>query len=394
MFIRGSKFIICFIFTLLITSLLNSCLSPRKAYINDKEISIAAVGDVMCHKPQLKAAYDPDCECYSFASVFHPVRKYLYDAHLTIANLETTLPGKPSLYKGYPYFGSPDALIRDLRKAGVNVLSTANNHSLDTGRLGLMRTIQVANRFSFYHTGTYTSTNDWQDRRVLIIKKNGFRLAFLSYTFGLNGLPIPRGAKVNVMRKKDIAHDLKYAHNLKPDAIFVLYHFGKEYVRFPSQRQKDYTHYAFVHGANVVIGTHPHVLQPYAVKKVTDIYGKSRQRLVAYSLGNFVSSQKWRFVNGGIIFYFDLIKKTTPRPTSQEIVFANIRYEPVFTYVQYKEKKTKYFILPVKEYLKNNQNLRLPHKAYKRMLQFYHDTNSHLARSQARTKRYSYKEKF
>ena len=376
-----------FIFIALTLYCLGLCLPLRKASMN-KRVTIAAVGDVMCHQDQLQAAYDADCKCYSFASVFRPVRKYLYNAHLSIANLETTLPGKPALYRGYPYFGSPDALTRDLRHAGINVLSLANNHSLDNGRLGLERTIRVLKRYRFYHTGSYISQQDWQRRRVLIIKKNGLRIAFLNYTYSVNGLRAPRGAKINLLRKRLIIQDLKYTRDFRPDAIIVLYHFGKEYARFPNQEQKDYTRFAFRHGANVVIGTHPHVLQSYQVQRITDIYGNSRQRLAAYSLGNFVSGQKWRFANGGIIFYFDIVKKVKARPIKHEIVFANIRYEPIWVYVELRKRQKKFFVLPVKEYLKNDQKLRLSRKAYKKMLQFYRDTSSHLAKSRSRTKRY------
>ena len=371
---------------------LSFCLDVRKSYKEGPHIRIAAVGDVMCHRPQLEAAYETDCECYRFDSVFAPLSKYLQNAHLSIANLETTLPGKPHLYRGYPFFGSPDALARALYRRGIDLLTLANNHSLDNGAAGLLRTLKTVHKIGFYSLGTYSSQKDWEARRVLLIKKNGFKLAFLNYSKDTNGIAIPKNLKVNLMRRREIAADLKAAHELKPDAIIVLYHFGGEYRLWPSARQKAYAHYAFWHGADVVLGTHPHVVQPYRIVQMKDIYGRRRKRLVAYSLGNFISSQRWRYANGGIIFYFDLIKKRSYRNRNRkaEILFGGIGYEPVWVYIKYEKKNRKYYVLPIKEYLKNDKEMKLAPRDYQAMLQFFRDTKRHLRQSQISVRRFSH----
>ena len=365
----------------------------RKSYKEGPHIRIAAIGDVMCHRPQLEAAYETDCECYRFDPVFAPVRKYLENAHLSIANLETTLPGKPHLYRGYPFFGSPDALAKALYRGGIDLLTLANNHSMDNGAAGLLRTLKTVRKIGFYSLGTYSSQEDWKARRVLVIRKNGFRLAFLNYSKDTNGLAIPKGLKVNLMRKKEIAADLKAAHELRPDAIIVLYHFGDEYRLWPSARQEAYAHYAFRHGADVVLGTHPHVVQPYKIVQVKDIYGRRRKALIAYSLGNFVSSQRWRYANGGIIFYFDLIKKRSYRNRNRnrkaEILFGSISYEPIWVYIKYEKKNRKYYVLPVKEYLKNDQEMKLSFRDHQAMLRFFRDTKRHLRQSQVLTRKFA-----
>ena len=345
----------------------------------------------MCHSPQLKAAYEESCKCYRFDPVFAPVRKYLENAHITIANLETTLPNKARLYRGYPRFGSPDALARALYRSGINMLSLANNHSLDNGAMGLLRTLKTVRKIGFYSLGTYSSREDWQRRRVLIIRKKGLKLAFLNYTKDTNGIPTPKGLRVNIMRKKEIAADLKLAHELKPDAIIALYHFGDEYRLWPSSRQISYTRHAFRHGADVVLGSHPHVLQPYKIIRLKDIYGRRRKRLVAYSLGNFVSSQRWRYVNGGMIFYFDLIKKRRRDRGGNKILFGGIHYEPIWTHVEYKKGKRKYHVLPIKEYLKKDKKTEpiLSARSYRDMLQFYRDTKERLKQSQNSVRRFS-----
>ncbi len=356
----------------------------NSSYSEGPHIRLAVIGDVMCHKAQLKAAYEKSCQCYRFDNVFAYIKKYLSFPHLAIANLETTLPGNSHLYGGYPLFGSPDALVRALRNAGVDLLSLANNHSLDTGRLGLVRTRQVSYRLGFYHLGTYSSHNEWNRQRVLLIRKKGFRLAFLNYSYGTNGIPIPRDVRVNILNKNNLAKDLRVAYSMKPDATIVLLHFGKEYNRFPSNLQKFYVNYAFHHGADIVLGTHSHVLQPFQIQKKKDIYGRTRKRFVAYSLGNFISNQRWRYTSGGIILYFDLIKVRKEK----QVRLGGIHYEPIWVYVEKKRNKKNYYVLPIKEFLGNNfLNLKLPPRDYYHMMQFYRDTKNHLRNSQKQSKR-------
>ena len=348
---------------LIIASSFYSCFSSditESRYTStDNYIRIVAVGDVMCHEAQLRAAYNSRCACYRFDSVFKPVRKHLSNGHITLANLETTLPGKRRLYKGYPNFGSPDSLAKALYRAGVDVLSLANNHSLDTGRLGLVRTIKVTQKIGFRTLGTYSSNRDWKKRRILLIKKRGFRLVFLNYSYGTNGIKIPSGLRVNLLNKKQISADLSLAHHARADAIIVIYHFGEEYKRWPGALQKEYTRHAFRHGADVVLGSHPHVLQPHKFLQIEDIYGRKRKRLVAYSLGNFVSNQRWRYANGGMIFYFDLLKTKTRgrRKTYQgRVRFGKVFYEPVWVYRKHEKhkktaKKYSFHVLPSNDYL-------------------------------------------
>ena len=374
MFYRAISVLLCSIsFTWL------ACGEKRKYEIRHKQISIGAVGDVMCHQAQLEASYDYDCDCYDFSTPFQFVKKYLASADLTIANLETTLPGKRSLFRGYPRFGAPDALVKALYEAGVDILTLANNHSMDTGQYGLERTIDVVDDIGFYHLGTYVSYDDWEERRVLFVEKNDFRLAFLNYSYSTNGIPIPKGVRVNLLDKNQIAQDIAYAYKEGVDAIIVLYHFGDEYKRWPNDKQKSYVNFAFRQGADVVIGTHPHVLQPYRFMKVRDIYGNLKKRLVLYSLGNFISNQRGRYKNGGIIFYFDFLKKKIYNQ-QRKLYFADVYFEPVWVFVEWNYHRRTYYLLPVKEYLKNDKKPRLPKKDYYRMLQFYRDTQSHLSR--------------
>jgi poly-gamma-glutamate synthesis protein (capsule biosynthesis protein) len=356
-------------------SLINGAEEPPR------RVTVTVVGDVMCHAPQLSAAYDAQSGKYEFDGVFAPVAHLLSAADLTIANLETTLPGKRALYSGYPQFGSPDALAVSLKKAGVDILTLANNHSVDKHRSGILRTLKIVEDLGFAHLGTYAGPADHERRRVLFVERSGIRLAFLNYTYDTNGIRVPPGTVVNLIGKGEgIAADLKYARAQKPDGIIVLYHFGAEYGRTPDAYQKKWVDFALHHGADIVLGGHPHVLQPFGVRKVTDRYNETRERLIAFSLGNFVSNQQRRYTDGGKIFHFTIERNPDP-DSPQRLLFRDIRYDPIWVYVDRGGKRPAYYVLPVNEYLENKGPMKLPDQAYARMMLFYRDTTEHLAPS-------------
>ncbi len=365
-----------------VCTLLGACLSLPYSRQSAKHVSFAAVGDVMCHTPQIRSAYKANCQCYLFHTVFRPIRPYVSQVDVAIANFETTLPGHPSKYKGYPLFGAPDSLMRALRYAGIDILSLANNHSLDNGAHGLRRTIQVARRLHLHHLGTYASYTARENTPILILHKKGLRLAFINYTYGTNGLPVPPGMKVNILDQKAIAADLRLAYEARADFTIVLYHFGKEYASKMSRMQKHYVRHAFYHGADVVLGTHPHVVQPYYAQIIQDKYGRRRRRLVAYSLGNFVSNQRKPLVDGGMILYFDLVKKHIQSVKKETQFFLrNVRHELIWVYVEKKGAAKNYYVLPIAKYKANNASPRLKGEDYKKMMRFYDEASSVLAAS-------------
>lgn len=346
-------------------------------------VTISVIGDVMCHAPQLSAAYNKKTRAYEFDSVFAPVKPLLAAADITIGNLETTLPGDRKKYSGYPQFGAPDSLAGALKRAGVDVLTLANNHSVDKFKSGMLRTIKVVDQMGFAHLGTYSSPDDHKKRRVLVMERKGLRLALLNYTYGTNGIRVPKGTVVNLIGKGDgIAADLKYARLQKPDAIIVLYHFGGEYLRAPDAYQKKWVNFAIDHGADIVLGGHPHVLQPFGVRKSKDRYGETRERLIAFSLGNFVSNQQRRYTDGGKIFHFTIERNPDYGPGDpQRVRFRDIRYDPVWVYVERKKTGRAYHVLPAADYVQNKGPIKLPKAAHSKLMRFYSDTTKHLAPS-------------
>ena len=345
----------------------------------EKTVQVSAVGDIMVHSTQLTSAFDPKCKCHNFHPVFKNIKEYLVSADIAFGNLETTLPGDSKLFAGYPQFGAPDELAHALKDAGFDILTTSNNHSVDTGRKGIDHTIDTLDSLGISHLGTYKSIEEFEKNRILLYTKNGINFAFLSYSYSTNGIAIPKDKVVNIIDKDRIREDIQLACSKKPDVLIVAYHFGTEYARFPDKFQKEMVDFAFQEGADIILGGHPHVLQPYELDLIQDKYGERKQRLVIYSLGNFVSGQIKRYTNGGMIFNFKLTKKMQTGKT--EISIQDVGYVPVFVYVSNDKSGYQYNVLPVEKYLKNDQEMKLTPTAYRSMLEFYEDTNSHLQKN-------------
>ncbi|MBT1688482.1 CapA family protein [Dawidia soli] len=299
-------------------------------------LSLLFVGDVMGHDSQIAAAYDPATKKYDYTACFQFIKPYIESADLAIGNLEVTLAGPP--YKGYPQFSSPDALARTLQDVGFDALVTANNHCVDRGRKGLERTVMMLDSLQMPHTGTFVDTVSRMNEHPMILERKGFKLAVLNYTYGTNGLPVYKPNIVNRLDTAIMRKDLIHARSLKPDAIIVFTHWGEEYQSLPSALQKRLTEFCFKHGAQLVIGAHPHVIQPME-------WRKAENRFVAYSLGNFVSGQRKRYTDGGAMAYIEL-EKIAYKPDSAITMIDSAAY-----YLEWVHRAPSrdYYILPAPE---------------------------------------------
>ncbi len=276
-------------------------LSPALSAQDTTYVSMLFGGDVMGHDSQIASAYDPTTKSYNYDPCFQFIKPYIAAADVSFANLEVTLAGPP--YKGYPQFSSPDALAVTLKDAGFDGLVTANNHCVDRGRKGLVRTIRMLDSLGIPRTGTFLDSADRAKATPMMLYKNGFAIAVLNYTYGTNGLPVHKPSIVNMLDTALIRRDIQRARAEKPDVIVVFTHWGNEYERLPSRAQKQITEFCFKHGATLVIGAHPHVIQPME-------WRKERNQFVAYSLGNFVSGQRKQYTDGGSMAYVRLSKVT------------------------------------------------------------------------------------
>lgn len=301
-------------------------------------LSMLFIGDIMQHDSQIQAAYQADTRTYDYTSCFQFVKPYFQSVDLTFGNLELTLAGPP--YTGYPQFSAPDELAVALKEAGMDILVTANNHSADRRKKGIDRTIAMLDSIGILHTGTFRDTVERLNDYPLVIEKNGFTIALLNYTYGTNGIPVNKPTIVNLIDTAVIRQDLMKAKVRKPDCIIVFTHWGLEYQSKPSAQQVALTEFCFKHGAQLVIGSHPHVLQPMEWRKESN-------QLVVYSLGNFVSGQRDRYKNGGAMVQVNLKKVT--HDSSSFTGIDSVGY--ILEYVhRTNESKKKYYVLPVPDF--------------------------------------------
>lgn len=242
-------------------------------------------GDIMMHLPQVKSATIAP-EKYDIHQNYKHIAPYVKEADLSIANLETTFGGKP--YRGYPQFSSPDTLAHALKDAGFDVLTTANNHCVDRGKHGLLRTLDILDKVGLKHTGTYRDSIERAQEHPLQLKINGLNLAVLSYTYGTNGIPVPTPTVVNLIDTLMTQEVKKIKDTETQDFIIVCIHWGNEYERKESRYQKALAKQLFEAGADLIIGSHPHVVQ--SAYHYTDTTTQ-REALVVYSLGNYISNQ-------------------------------------------------------------------------------------------------------
>lgn len=290
-----------------------------------------AVGDVMMHEGQIWAGYNDAAGSFDYSEFFHVVKDEISGADIAMADLETTLGGKEKEYTGYPMFNSPDEIADALRDAGFDIIVTSNNHSLDRGTEGALRTIRVLREKGLVPIGTYESEE--ARNQIAVENVNGINMAFLSYTYGTNGIPIPKGKEylVNLIDKDLIAGDLQKARQMA-DVVIVYLHFGEEYQRTPSSAQRELAHFVVENGADVVVASHPHVTQPS--QWVTDTEQPSptesgsadsdnngnptfpgtaqtgrqvefeepaERKYIIYSMGNFISAQRFPHTEEGLM---------------------------------------------------------------------------------------------
>ncbi len=277
------------------------------------------VGDVMSHTPQVEAARTPDGG-YDYSGVFRHFRPIFEGAHVAIANLETTLRSQPP-FTGYPSFAAPAALARDLRRAGIDIVTTANNHIVDKGAAGIRSTLAILDSAGIRHTGAFLDSTDRRARNPLRFSAGGLRFALLAYTYGTNGLPVPRGMIVNTIDTALIARDLEVvrrssdstdadstdADSTAIDVVIVSYHWGEEYRPQPTLAQRRLAEWTHARGADLVIGGHPHVVEPIEVRYNAD--STAVTGATYFSLGNFVSNQIRRHSDGGIAADITLVRR-------------------------------------------------------------------------------------
>lgn len=314
----------------------------------DIKVSMSVIGDIMCHNSQYNDAFRNGE--YDFSYVFEDIKKYIEPADLAIGNLETTFRGKEKGYSSYPTFNTPEVLAQDLKELGIDVVSTANNHSLDTGYLGIESTIDYLDEAGILHTGTYKSEES--QNQIVVKDINGLKFAFLAYTYGTNGIPVPSGKEycINLIDKELIKSHLDMAKELKSDVICVNMHWGIEYQNEPNDEQEDLANFLFENGADIILGSHPHVLQKMEERDIILPNNDTKKGFVIYSLGNFMSGQTKVNTRNSIILTLDVIKSGE----TGKLSFENVNYIPIYTFTSPNFKN--YKVLDIRSAIERYEN--------------------------------------
>ena len=294
-------------------------------------MSLISVGDCLIHGALYMDAKTGN-NTYDFSNMLEDIKPLIEPYDLRYFNQESIIGGKELGISSYPRFNSPDEIGDNMLNIGFNMVSLANNHSFDMGDKGIIYSNNYWKEKGIISAGTNTSKEDREN--IKIHEQNGIKYAFLAYTTVTNGLSASKGNEylVNVYSDKQAKEDIEKIKD-KVDVIIVAMHWGEEYVVDPVKEQKDIATYLSSLGVNLIIGTHPHIIEPV---------GYIGDTLVIYSLGNFISGQKPLGLDKiiGLMVGMDIYVKDS------KVYFKNIDYNLLYTYST--NANTNYKVIPFK----------------------------------------------
>lgn len=325
--------------------------TPSEVVPEDITIKMTVIGDIMCHNTQYTDAYNSSKDEYDFSYVLEDVKNKLSQSDITVGNLETTFAGSKVGYSSYPTFNTPETLGNALKDAGVDVLSTANNHCMDKGYSGLVSTIEELDEIGIDHMGTYESEE--ASNEILVKDVNGIKIAFLAYTYGTNGINVPddKSYAVNLIDKDKIKEDLEAAKELDVDLISVSMHWGTEYRQTPTDEQEELADFLFENGADIILGSHPHVLEKMEKRTIELEDGTTKDGFIIYSLGNFMSGQYYDYTQQSIILDLQITKHG-----DGSISIDSASYTPIYMYKSSSGSKQRYLVMDIEKAMEDYDN--------------------------------------
>ena len=326
-----------------------------------RTVQIVAAGDLMQHIPQVLAArLKCDTTKYDYTPSFCYVASRFRNADLSIVNLETTL-SEDGPYCGYPCFKSPAEVVDAMRDMGIDVAALANNHCCDRGADGIKSTAEILDKQEIAHVGVYRDSVDYKKNNILYIKRCGISFAIVNYTYGTNGIHVPKGMVVNHLDSVAMKRDLASINHDSVDCVIAVVHWGNEYERQPNREQRRMADFMRRSGVDIILGSHPHVVQPFEVDD---------KGVTLYSLGNFVSNQRTRYRDGGLIATIEVV--AVERGEGDTLIDRKIKYDlditPVWVLLP------GYVVIPpeVGDMMQMNYDSRM------RYNQFMNDTREHV----------------
>jgi poly-gamma-glutamate capsule biosynthesis protein CapA/YwtB (metallophosphatase superfamily) len=329
--------------------------APAVQATPDTVATLAAVGDIMVYDNQIAAAKQTDGS-YNFDDSFKAVSALTQGADYTVGNLELNFCGTP--YSGMPNFRAPESLAASLKTAGFDMVQTANTYSIQNGISGLQSTLKYLDAAGLAHVGTYASEAEkTKDGGAVLADVGGIKVAFISFTKGVNNLSLPAGSEYAVnLLYTDYATDytkvdedaivsaVKAAKALGPDAIVALLHWGAEYETAVSDSQTKIKNLLFQNGVDVIIGSHPHIVGPMLEEGVTTADGEKKTCFTAYSLGNFFSGKEQAHTAESCVLNVEFTKDGE----TGETTISNVSYVPVYLADSGKDAKPEFEVLPIR----------------------------------------------
>lgn len=308
---------------LLLTSAALVCasISCGAQFLPGDTVTLVFAGDIMQHTAQTASALKCGGDSvYDYTSYFRYIRPIIDSADFAAANMEFTVGVRP--YTGYPCFSAPEELAAEVSRCGFDLFETANNHICDKGRAGLDSTMAIYERNGWDYTGVYRDGLSEMLDNPYFAEICGLRVAFVNFTYGTNGNRIPAGYLVNVTDTARVAAALGRAREGGAELVVALPHWGTEYSLSPDASQKKWQAFLYSHGADLIIGSHPHVVQPTVTLK-DSISGKINH-ITVFSLGNLISNMSARYTRIGSLAVIRVVK---PRNGGEiEILEPEIHY--------------------------------------------------------------------
>ncbi len=299
-------------------------------------VSFVAVGDNLIHDTVYEQAAARSSGGYDFSYAYENVASRIKEPDIAILNQETIISTEHNV-SSYPMFNSPVEVGEEMLKIGFDVFNIATNHSLDCGEKGLISAINFWKSKNVITTGAYL--NEAERSQIAINEVNGVKIAYLGFTESTNGLSLPDDTEVVLVRASDetLLQEKIMRAKQAADVVVVNAHWGNEYTHEPTQEQRDLAQKLASWGADVIIGTHPHVIQPVEYIENTD----GRRTLVAYSLGNFISAQNRGPRMLGGMLNFDIVKNNN----TGKIEIENVVFSGVVTHYGYGSSNIRIYML-------------------------------------------------
>lgn len=306
---------------------------------NSEKINIAFVGDVIIHE-RIRKREEKTGE--GFYKIWENIQSYLQQADFVYANLEGPVAPEYGGATGFPLFNFPESIIPSLKNYGINIVSTANNHSLDRQAKGVRRTIENLNKYNLLHVGTVGNSQVGEEALELwwkITPINEFRVAWIACTEMTNGIRDKENQVLYCYKDREQIKTMIQKLKDQVDIIILTPHWGEEDTFIVESNRTIWAKKMLDYGATAVVGSHPHVVQKVEQYVTAD----QRQTVIAYSLGNFISNQPWTPNKASMILYLQF-----NRAPDQKIHVGQYSYIPLWT-VRTIEKDTtsKYRIYPV-----------------------------------------------